>query len=372
MEVAYCFVEVFNKSSQKWELLFDGRRRHNYYSCFVSGYNEITKQWNYYCDYPQLDEKVDEFFNSNTNSNALFHCFRKIENQFRTFEKFKGLPQNVSSDLQSRYNFLFEEVGVCLEASYIILHELIYFDYNQKFNIYTLPKFLYKGLKAYCYKDIDAGKERFISFRDYLGKTYFEELDYLQAFGDSCSVRIIYFVEDRTELWESIEAVEPYFKREINIVKRVHNISDKSYWNIESMNYNLLSYFIKKVNRNKTENDRIEYLAAKARDIVLENLKPLFAGTVDDNSRNHLISRFEIAEKLFILGCNKGKADISYFRNLWEMKCGWVFKSAKNEMFLLRTIYFKQVNALVNFVNGIEQNHEDDTLIKQLKNDLDN
>lgn len=93
--------------------------------------------------------------------------------------------------------------------------------------------------------------------------------------------------------------------------------------------------------------------------------------TVVDNSRNHLISRFEIAEKLFILGCNKGKADISYFRNLWEIQYGWVYKSAKREMLLLRTIYVKQVTALVDFVSGIEQNYEDEMLIKQLKKDLE-
>ncbi|ESU27653.1 hypothetical protein FSS13T_01220 [Flavobacterium saliperosum S13] len=372
MEVAYCFVEVFNKSSQQWELLFDERNLNYDFSIFISGYNEITKQQSYYYSYPELPEKTDVFFNSDIDSHALLHCFRKIENQSRAFNKKKGLPQNVSSDLQSKYNFLFNEIGICCEASCIILHELTHFDYDQLFNIYSLPKYRFKELKTFCYEDLKAGSEKFISYRDYLGKAYFEELEYLQSFEDSCSVRIIYFVEDRTELWESLEAVAPYFKGQINIVKRLYNISDKSYWDIESMNYNLLSYFIKKVSRNETENDRIEYLAAKARDLVLDNLKPLFTGTVADNSRNHLISRFEIAEKLFVLGCNKGKADISYFRNLWEMQYGWVYKSAKREMFLLRTIYERQVVALVDFVNGITENPDDDTLIDQLKKDLEN
>lgn len=372
MEVVYCFVEVFNKSSHKWELIFDKRSLNYDFSIFVSSYNEITKQQSYYCSYPELPEKTDTFFNSGIDSHTLFHCFQKIENQHGNSTKNKGIPQNVSPDLQSKYNFLFEEVGVCCEASGVILHELIHFDYDQRFNIYTLPKYRFKELKEFCYQDFVANKEKHISYRDYLGKTYFEELEYLQSFGDSCSVRIIYFVADRNELWESIEVVAPYFKEGINIEKRVHDISDKDYWNIECMNYNLLSYFIKKISRNEAENDRLEYLAAMARDIVLENLKSLLNGTVVDNSRNDLISRFEIIEKLFVLSCNKGKADISYFKNLWQMELGWVYKSAKREMLLLRTIYFKQVNAMVNFVKGIEQYYEDVTLFEQLKKDLEN
>lgn len=372
MEVAYCFVEVFNKSSQQWELLFDKRSLNYDFSIFVSIYNEITKQQNYYCSYPELPEKTDTFFNSGIDSHTLLHCFQKIENQPGTSVKNKGMPQNVSPDLQSKYNFLFKEVGVCCEVSGIILHELIHFDYDQRFNIYTLPKYRFKELKEFCYQDFVANKEKYFSYRDYLGITYFEELEYLQSFGDSYSVRIIYFVADRNELWESIEVVAPYFKEGINIVKRVHNISDKDYWKIECMNYNLMTYFIKKTSRNEAENDRLEYLGAMARDIVLDNLKSQLNGTVVDNSRNHLISRFEIVEKLIVLGCNKGKADISYFKNLWQMELGWVYKSAKREMFLLRTIYFKQVNAMVNFINGIKQNYEDVALIEQLKKDLEN
>lgn len=371
MEVAYCFVEVFNKSSQQWELLLDKRKQYYDYSSFIGGYNEMTQRWGYYYDYPELPEKADVFFNYDINSHALLHCFKRVENPSSDNKKIRGLPKNASQELQSKYSFLFEEVKVCCEVSHIILHELIHFNYDQKFNIYTLPKFLFKELKAFCYKDMDTGMERFISYQDYLGKPFFEELEYLQSFGDSCSVRIIYFVQDCTELWESIEVVEPYFKEEINTVKRIHNINDKSYWDIECMNYNLLSYFIKKISRNEAENDRIEYLAAEARDILLENLKPLFTETVVDNSRNHLISRFEIVEKLFILGCNKGKADVSYFKNLWQIELGWVYKSAKREMFFIGTIYKRQVNALVGFVNGIKENLDDDTLISQLKKDLE-
>ena len=80
---------------------------------------------------------------------------------------------------------------------------------------------------------------------------------------------------------------------------------------------------------------------------------------------------FEIVEKLFILGCNKGKADVSYFKNLWQIELGWVYKSAKREMFFIGTIYKRQVNALVGFVNGIKENLDDDTLISQLKKDLE-
>lgn len=373
MEVAYCYVEVFNKSSQQWELLIDKRSQNYDFSIFISAYNEITKQQSYYCNYPELPEKKDVFFNSVIDSFALLHCFRKIENQSGASTKNKGIPQNVSLDLQSKYNFLFNEVKVCCEASYIILHELLHFNYDRQFNIYTLPKHRFKELKEFCYEDLKAGREKYISCRDYLGNHYFEELEYLQSFGDSYSVRIIYFVQDFTELWESIETVAPYFKEEIKTAERIHNISTKEFWNIENMNYNLLSYFIEKTNSNEAEDvkERLEYLGAKARDVVLENLKSLLTKTVVDNSRNHLISRFEIAEKLFILGCNKGKADISYFRNLWEMQYGWVYKSAKREMLLLRTIYVKQVTALVNFVSGIEQNYEDEMLIKQLKKDLE-
>lgn len=373
MEVAYCYVKVFNKSSQQWELLIDKRSQNYDFSIFISAYNEITKQQSYYCSYPELPEKKDVFFNSAIDSFALLHCFRKIENQSGTSTKNKGIPQNVSLDLQSKYNFLFNEVKICCEASYIILHDLLHFNYDQQFNIYTLPKHRFKELKEFCYEDLKAGREKYISCRDYLGNHYFEELEYLQSFGDSCSVRIIYFVQDFTELWESIETVAPYFKEEFKTAERIHNISTKEFWNIENMNYNLLSYFIEKTNSNEAEDakERLEYLGAKARDVVLENLKSLLTKTVVDNSRNHLISRFEIAEKLFILGCNKGKADISYFRNLWEIQYGWVYKSAKREMLLLRTIYVKQVTALVDFVSGIEQNYEDEMLIKQLKKDLE-
>lgn len=373
MEVAYCYVEVFNKSSQQWELLFDKRSQNYDFSIFISAYNEITKQQSYYCSYPELPEKKDVFFNSAIDSYALLHCFRKIENQSGTSTKNKGIPQNVSLDLQSKYNFLFEQVGVCCEVSGIILHELIHFDYDQLFNIYTLPKYRFKELKAFCYEDLKAGREKYISCRDYLGNHYFEELEYLQSFGDSCSVRIIYFVQDFTDLWESIETVAPYFKEEIKTAERIHNISNKEYWNIENMNYNLLSYFIEKTNSNEAEDvkERLEYLGAKARDIVLENLKSVLTKTVIDYSRNHLISRFEIVEKLFILGCNKGKADVSYFKNLWQIELGWVYKSAKREMFLIGTIYKRQVNALVGFVNGITENLDDDTLISQLKKDLE-
>ena len=191
MEVTYCFIEGFNKSSQQWELLFDKRSLNYDFSIFVSGYNEITKQQSYYCSYPELPEKIDTFFNSDIDSHTLLHCFQKIENQSGTSAKNKEIPQNVSPDLQSKYNFLFEEVGVCCEASGIILHELIHFDYNPRFNIYTLPKYRFKELKEFCYEDFKARQEKFISYRDYLGKAYFEELEYLQSFGDSCSVRFV-------------------------------------------------------------------------------------------------------------------------------------------------------------------------------------
>lgn len=200
MAVAYCFVEVFNKNSQQWEFIYNFNEKPEYdNSPTVSSYNGITKRRDYYYCYPELAEKVKNFFIINTGALELLHCFKKIENRPIDCEQWKGIPENASAKVKNDYDFLVGEVRACYGASHFYLYQLLHFDYDQTFDIYKLPQYEYKQLKEYSCEDKKNNREKHLSYRDYLGKAYFDELESLELTADPFSLRIIYLVDDFLE-----------------------------------------------------------------------------------------------------------------------------------------------------------------------------
>lgn len=200
MAVAYCFVEVFNKDSHQWEFLYNFNVEPFYENApNVSTYNQITQEWEYHYVYPELPEKVESFFLHNTCELVLLHTFKKIENRNIDSNQWKDIPNNVSPKVKKEYNFLVKEVKACHGASSLYLLQLLQFDYDQFFDIKKLKENEYKYIKENSFHKESNNKEKQFSYRNYLGKAFFQELETIQQIGDPCNIRLIYFVDDFIE-----------------------------------------------------------------------------------------------------------------------------------------------------------------------------
>ena len=283
MIVYYCFLEVFDEEMGKWE--------------HVNTPNQQPDDLHYGQFFTEMDRE------------SLFFFFQDVENQQEAvlLTKWKGLPNDASNFVINQYDFLFEEVSMCDVASFVYLNEFSDFEYDSAFNLYKLPKWEYKNYKEYCYADKLKHNRKQISYKSYLGDSFFEDLKAIKSYERFGKCRIIYFADSGNRWRDGIIEPEPFFKRhhqtEIDI-----DVTADDYGKIELSNYLMLSSFIEKYATLEKEEDveRIENLGIKIRDVFLDYLKERISIQEYNINNAQLTQRFWILEKLFAFGYHNG------------------------------------------------------------------
>ncbi len=80
--------------------------------------------------------------------------------------------------------------------------------------------------------------------------------------------------------------------------------------------------------------------------------------------------RFKMLENIVTLGCNKGKVNMSFYRNKYCMEYDWIYKSIRDEMICIREMYSLEVNAMIKFVQELKIRKNYASLLLNLKEDL--
>lgn len=291
------------------------------YYCYLEIFDEETQQWEYVANPNQLPEDLyyDQFF-SDIDRESLFFFFKEMENQgeLTLLTKWKGIPADASFSVTNNYYFYLENIKMCTDASYFYLNELFDFEYNLTIDLYKFPRHEYKNFKEYNYENKQINSQKHISFRNYLGDTFIEELNLLKRFERYGNCRIIYFVDADLNGWddETIQP-EPYFKRfDRAIVDK--DITGDDYGRIETSNYRILTCFITKTATLENEEavERQENLGIRVRDIFLNHLKKTIPIQDYEIHNARLTQQFWILEKIFVFGYYNGRVDdetVGYF-----------------------------------------------------------
>ncbi len=286
MIVYYCFLEVFDEEIGKWE--------------HVNNHNQQPEDLHYGQFFTEMDRE------------SLFFFFQDLENQQEAvlFPKWKGLPNDVSNYVKNQYNFLFEEVSMCNVVSYFNLDELLDFEYGTTFNLHKLPKWEYKNYMEYSYEDKLINNQKQITYINYLGNLFFEDLNFLKQFERFGKCRIIYFSDSGNRWRDDIMEPEPYFKRN-NQTKIDIDITEDDYSKIGLTNYMILYNFIEKNATLENEEiiEKIENLGIKIRDIILDYLNEIIPLQEYNIYNAQLTQRFWILEKLFAFGYHNGEVN---------------------------------------------------------------
>ena len=283
MIIYYCFLEVFDEQLGKWE--------------HVNNPNQQPEDLHYGQFFTEIDRE------------SLFFFFQDLENQQEAvlLTKWKGLPNDASKYVIKNYNHLVEEVSLCNALSYFELNEFFDFKYDTTFNLYKLPKWEYKNYKEYCYEDKLKNNRKQISYKSYLGDSFFEDLNAIKNYERFGKCRIIYFADSGNRWRDGIIEPEPYFKRH-NQTKIDFDITADDYGKIGLINYLVLSGFIEKYATFEKEEDveRIENLGITIRDVFLDYLKGKIPIQEYNINNAQLTQRFWILEKLFAFGYHNG------------------------------------------------------------------
>lgn len=283
MIIYYCFLEVFDEQLGKWE--------------HVNNPNQQPEDLHYGQFFTEIDRE------------SLFFFFQDLENQQEAvlLTKWKGLPNDASKYVIKNYNHLVEEVSLCNALSYFELNEFFDFKYDTTFNLYKLPKWEYKNYKEYCYEDKLKNNRKQISYKSYLGDSFFEDLNAIKNYERFGKCRIIYFADSGNRWRDGIIEPEPYFKRH-NQTKIDFDITADDYGKIGLINYLVLSGFIEKYATFEKEEDveRIENLGITIRDVFLDYLKGKIPIQEYNINNAQLTQRFWILENLFAFGYHNG------------------------------------------------------------------
>lgn len=313
MIIYYCFLEVFDEEIGKWE--------------HIKTPNQQPEDLHYGQFFTEMDRE------------SLFFFFQDVENQQEAvlFPKWKGLPNDVSNFVFKNYNHLVEEVSLCNVVSYFELNELLDFKYDTTFNLYKLPKWEYKNYKEYSYADKLKHKRKQISYKSYLGDSFFEDLNAIKSYERFGKCRIIYFADSGNRWREGIIEPEPYFKRHHH-TKIDCDITKDDYGKIELSNYLILSSFIEKnaTIQNEEVIEKMENLGIKIRDVLLNYLKGRIPIQEYAICNALLTQRFWILEKLFAFGDHNGEV------NKESIKCYCGHSPVFNDGSIEATEHFSQ------------------------------
>ena len=283
MIVYYCFLEVFDEEIGKWE--------------HVKTPNQQPE-----------DLHHGQFFTEIDRESLFFFC-QDVENQQEAvlLTKWKGLPNDASNYVIKNYTHLVEEVQFCNVVSCFNIDELSDFEYDSTFNLYKLPKWEYKNYKEYCYADKLKHNRKQISYKSYLGDSFFEDLNAIKNYERFGKCRIIYFADSGNRWRDGIIEPEPYFKRH-NQTKIDFDITEDDYGKIELSNYLMLSSFVEKnaAIQNEEVVEKLENLGITIRDIFLDYLKGIISIQEYNINNAQLTQRFWILEKLFAFGYHNG------------------------------------------------------------------
>ena len=274
------------------------------YDCFLEIYSEEKQQWLHVVNphQPTENDGDNEFFNT-VNREHLFIFFKGLENQKKETSKIKwlGIPENASPFVRDNYNQVFEDIVFCDKASYLDLAYLENFTYNDKVAIDTLPKRIYKRFQGSRYQSKQSGDKNSIPFNEFLEPSYFEDLNIVMQCKGKCEGRIIYFADTTENINDAITEPQRYF--------RSHDIPDsdvtaEDYRNIQSLNHNILSYFVVKTTAAESEENiaQQEILGIKIRDLFLEYLKQSMQQEEYQINQSRLPQRLSILEKIVVFG----------------------------------------------------------------------
>jgi hypothetical protein len=166
--------------------------------------NSETNRWEYIEDYyfelPSLQRRINsnlricqcKLFNGC--GEGFYELFSEMEKKENNSELFKGLPNDVSTDVYIWHTTWFYEIKLAYSASFLSLNNLIAFDYNQLADKNA-------GWEEMCSVQCAKSGSRILknqydtpfTYRKALGEKFFKDLDYLKTLGKTEDVRIVYW-----------------------------------------------------------------------------------------------------------------------------------------------------------------------------------
>jgi hypothetical protein len=186
-KITYSYLEIYIDSTKKWECFCLDINSKSGYTPFLESHFNLNSE--FLCE-------VDNLVGLNSNDFALTYCFNYLVAFKNKNKQHLGIPADASKEL-------FNEVEVCSKACFLYLYELLDFDYHKLFELSSLPKSELEKVNKNYDKSVLVNDKKSISFRNYLGLSFFKDLDYLQEKFDSHKIRLIYFLVDYPdELYE--------------------------------------------------------------------------------------------------------------------------------------------------------------------------
>jgi hypothetical protein len=174
----FTLVEVRNKSSNKWESL----KESDFYESNVCERYRTTK------DYKNI--KIRTFECSETLMIDLFteENFPSKINQYKSEDV---LPEN-------DYYHFFIHWNDLKRLNYIAFEDVLKFDYKKNIN----PN-VYRQKNKWQHKCLDCeflakknSSDKNLTYENYLGKRFFEDLENLKKIGKPSDIRICFFIDD--------------------------------------------------------------------------------------------------------------------------------------------------------------------------------
>lgn len=103
-----------------------------------------------------------------------------------------GIPDDISIPLQDD---IYENVGDCHSPHYIDVEKLLNFDYSQTFEDRRIGKQITPNFWSGS-EDSGLGNGEIISYKEFLGEWYFDELDDIRKNSEGAEARIVFWFDN--------------------------------------------------------------------------------------------------------------------------------------------------------------------------------
>ncbi len=103
----------------------------------------------------------------------------------------RGFPSDASKELVELYDDGYD----CHSCSFLSVRELAKFDYDEKFADMRVTRQLAPNLVSGAER-ANPGEETITTFREFLGKAFFDDLEVLKSLGDPDHVRVVFWFDN--------------------------------------------------------------------------------------------------------------------------------------------------------------------------------
>ena len=168
--------------------------------CDIHSYAERrkdkTKKWEIVKDHFTLDDFDKDWYKKEKGdcpfdwrNYGMFGFFADVRNYSRceTLSELKGIPDNATIEVKKEYEDWDSDAH---SASFLTLKELLDFDYDKEF---WNRRIMRNGNGAALAEE---GEGEMVTYRDFLGNSYFQHLKELKQLGSLDNVRIVFWFDN--------------------------------------------------------------------------------------------------------------------------------------------------------------------------------